>query len=64
MIFTTVLLDGADAGALMYDSADSQRSNLSDPLRSTEEAPPWDETVSDSSEDDGLSFFKQLAEDE
>ena len=32
--------------------------------QTTEEAPPWDETVSDSSEDDGLSFFKQLAEDE
>ena len=33
--------------------------------QTTEEAPPWDETVSDSSdEEDGLSFFKQLAEDE
>ena len=33
--------------------------------QTTEEAPPWDETVSDSSdEEDGLSFFKQLAEEE
>ena len=33
--------------------------------QTTEEAPPWDESVSESNdEEDGLSFFKQLAEDE